>query len=179
MPSINTTTYESRALKKYALYLLSRRSYSEYELKKKLTQKYLRYIGARSLSGVENPNDQKQIIDKIITYLTDMALVDDVGYAQIVTESLMRQNKSSRYIKGKLMMKGFDKDLIATCLSLCGLESDFSRLRIVMKRVLSSGRFDVDDPKSKQKLMRYLAYRGFSFDDIKKVLGESNKAEKS
>jgi len=108
------------------------------------------------------PEDTQAIIEKLVT----KRYLDDRSFARSWAESRALGKKTSRR---KLMMelkqKGVTEDIINEVLETSSFnEDDALQQLIVKKRKLA--RYAADD----QKLMRYLAGQGFSFDDIKAAL---------
>lgn len=109
-----------------------------------------------------NPEDTQAIIEKLVT----KRHLDDRSFARSWVESRALNKKiSRRKLILELKQKGVTDDIIADVLEASSFdETDSLRLLIEKKRKLA--RYASDD----QKLMRYLASQGFSFDDIKAAL---------
>ena len=134
-----------RALMYVMLRPRSRREVQDYARRKKWT-----------------PENAQAIIDKLIA----KRYLDDRSFARSWVESRALMKKTSRR---KLMMelkqKGVSDDIIHEVLASSSFsESEALDALVAKKRKLA--RYAQDD----QKLMRYLAGQGFSFDDIKAAL---------
>lgn len=108
------------------------------------------------------PEDTQAIIKK----LTDKKYLDDRAFARSWVESRALTKKiSRRKLTAELKVKGVADTIITEVVAESSFnETDSLRQLIEKKRKLA--RYAADD----QKLMRYLAGQGFSFDDIKSAL---------
>jgi regulatory protein len=93
--------------------------------------------------------------------------LSDQAFAAWRIDVRRRGGKSERAIRSELMSKGVDREVIDEQLSV-GLdeESELARLRILIEKKQKLTRYKVDP----QKLIMYLATKGFGFDDIKHAL---------
>lgn len=109
-----------------------------------------------------NPEDTQAIIEKLVT----KRYLDDRSFARSWVESRALNKKiSRRKLVMELKQKGVSDDIITDVLENSSFdETDSLHKLIEKKRKLA--RYSGDD----QKLMRYLASQGFSFDDIKTAL---------
>ena len=142
--------------KEKALRLLEFRSHSEKELRDKLIR-----AGA-------NSEDLPEIFD----FLREYSFVNDAEYAKKLARDLQNLNKyGMRRIREELKSRGiFGEDLENAMLELTDEEED--QLLPLMERKLS-GNFD---KKNIDRAIRYFAYRGYGYDDIKSCL-EKNRGE--
>lgn len=147
--------------KEKALRLLEFRSHSEKELRDKLIR-----AGA-------NSEDLPEIFD----FLREYSFVNDAEYAKKLARDLQNLNKyGMRRIREELKSRGiFGEDLENAMLELTDEEED--QLLPLMERKLS-GNFD---KKNIDRAIRYFAYRGYGYDDIKscieKIRGEALEEE--
>lgn len=147
--------------KEKALRLLEFRSHSEKELRDKLIR-----AGA-------NSEDLPEIFD----FLREYSFVNDAEYAKKLARDLQNLNKYGiRRIREELKSRGiFGEDLENAMLELTDEEED--QLFPLMERKLS-GNFD---KKNIERAIRYFAYRGYGYDDIKsaieRVRGEALEEE--
>ena len=143
--------------KEKALRFLEFRSHSEKELRDKLIR-----AGA-------NGDDLPEIFE----FLREYSLVNDAEYAKKLARDLQNLNKYGiRRIREELKFRGiFGEDLENALLELNDEEED--QLLPLMERKLG-GNFD---KKNIDRAIRYFAYRGYGFDDIKsaieKIKGEA------
>lgn len=154
----------------YALYLLSLQMRTAYEIREKLL-------------GKEMP---EEMVEQIISYLSEHKFIDDVVYAQSFVRS--RRHKYGDYrIKADLKRKGVSlEDIQKGYIELADEEAedgetdDKSYVKQVLEKKIAATTIDWDrikiDYKYKyslyQKLARFLASRGFAGDVIKNVISE-------
>ena len=147
--------------KEKALRLLEFRSHSEKELRDKL------------LRAGANSDDLPEIFD----FLREYSFVNDAEYAKKLARDLQNLNKYGiRRIREELKSRGiFGEDLENAMLELTDDEED--QLLPLMERKLG-GNFE---KKNIDRAIRYFAYRGYGFGDIKsaieKIRGEALEEE--
>ncbi len=148
----NTAVFEDA--KNYAANLVSRRSYTEKAMREKLVS----HIG------------DNEVVDKTISFLKEYKLIDDYDYAVRYAHDLVHLKKlGMSSIRWKLKEKGICPSTIEKVL----LEFDFSdemeeNLKNLAQKKLN-GNYDI---KNIMKVKRYLASRGYSFDDINSVFSK-------
>lgn len=170
---------EKQSIKTKLLDLLSRREYSRAELEQKIKtwlkrQQYLQPMENDSEGGdfefeQSIQNELQEELDKFEAkgWLSDERYV----------ESFINQ-KASRLggarLRQELKTKGIHEDLVSVTLEQLE-NSEFERAHDVWER-----KFKVlpIDAKSYHKQMRFLIYRGFAVDIIKKILNEANVQDK-
>lgn len=107
---------------------------------------------------------QKKLVDYVVEKCISYGYIDDKKYA----ENYVYQNRN---IKGKLrlekelMLKGVDKNIISEVLK--DYKEEDGCLKLAKKKALNK---DLDDPKVYASLLRYLQYRGYEFDEIKRCI---------
>ncbi len=136
--------------KEKALRLLEFRSHSEKELRDKLIR-----CGAKA-----------EDLPEIFEFLREYSFVNDAEYAKKLARDLQNLNKyGMRRIREELKFRGiFGEDLENAILELSDEEEE--QLLPLMERKLS-GNFD---KKNIDRAIRYFAYRGYGFDDIKSAI---------
>ena len=155
----NTAVFEDA--KNYAANLVSRRSYTEKAMREKLTA----HIG------------DEEITEKTISFLKEYKLIDDYDYAIRFAHDLVHLKKYGlSQVKWKLKEKGISNTLVEKVLK----EFDFSaeimdNLKALAEKKLN-GNYDI---KNILKVKRYLASRGYSFDDINSVFAKIIKEDDS
>lgn len=132
--------------KQYMLWLLTRRDYSEKELRTKLTQK-----------GYEVAD-----IDSALTLCQDYGFQCDSRFAESKARNDSRR-MGNRNITARLAMKGIDKELASAQLE--ALEPEEVRV----KRVVEKFKGKPLDDDLRNKVWRHLSYRGFSSTAIKEA----------
>lgn len=125
--------------------ILSRRDHSESEVRAKLAKK-----------GIA-----QQIIDDVIAKLQDARLLDDEVYARRYVESILRTKVvGPKWMRAKLKQRGVEDTLISQTLDdLVTKEVERDLLNTAAETWKRSHAKHADD---KQRLMRFLASRGFS-----------------
>lgn len=133
--------------KEKALRFLEFRSHSEKELRDKLIR-----AGAKD-----------EDLPEIFEFLREYSLVNDSEYAKKLARDLQNLNKyGKRRIREELKFRGiYGDDLENAILELEDNEED--QLLPLMERKLS-GNFE---KKNIDRAIRYFAYRGYGYDDIK------------
>lgn len=136
--------------KEKALRLLEFRSHSEKELRDKLIR-----AGA---NGEDLP--------EIFEFLREYSFVNDAEYAKKLAKDLQHLNKFGlRRIREELKVRGiFGEDLENAMSELS--EEEEEQLLPLMERKLS-GNFE---KKNIDRAIRYFAYRGYDFGDIKSAI---------
>ena len=115
----------------------------------------------------------EDIIDEVINILEKEEYLNDRLYCEVFIEDKKQLNGYGKNkIKSLLIQKGISKSVFEDFLDEFEYEEEFDNaLKMGIKKLnLLSNEEDVF--KKKQKLINYLAYRGFSFDVINDVLRE-------
>ena len=115
----------------------------------------------------------EDIIDEVINILEKEEYLNDRLYCEVFIEDKKQLNGYGKNkIKSLLIQKGVSKSVFEDFLDEFEYEEEFDNaLKMGIKKLnLLSNEEDVF--KKKQKLINYLAYRGFSFDVINDVLRE-------
>lgn len=140
-----------RRAKSRALYLLGDMARTKKQMQEKLSKNY--------------PPD---IVDEVIRYLMSLHYIDDRAYAEsyIRSKSL---SKSHRMIRGELLQKGVEKNVVDEVLQMFSEDSQEDLIRrLIEKRkvnVATASREEI------QKLCRYLLGKGFSYEEIRQATG--------
>lgn len=155
----NTAVFEDA--KNYAANLVSARSYTEKAMKEKLLSR----IG------------DEEIVEKTIEFLKEYKLIDDTDYARRFAHDLVHLKKFGiRQVKWKLHEKGISDSIIEHTLGELNFDDTISEnLESLAKKKLS-GNYDI---KNIMKVKRYLASRGYSFDEINSVFSKIKIEEES
>jgi len=115
----------------------------------------------------------EDIIDEVIDILEKEEYLNDRLYCEVFIEDKKQLNGYGKNkIKSLLIQKGVSKSVFEDFLDEFEYEEEFDNaLKMGIKKLnLLSNEEDIF--KKKQKLINYLAYRGFSFDCINDVLRE-------
>lgn len=133
----------------YVVYLLSRRDYSEYELRQKLQQKeYDELEIEQTIEKVQSQNWQS-----------------DERFCQHFIRYRSSQGYGPRRIRQELRLKGVKGDLIS--IELEGCEVDWFE---IAERLFEKKRPAVLDLKGKQKMWRYMLSHGFESEHFSHLM---------
>ena len=141
---------EQRKAMDYCLLIISKKPYTKFEIKTKLMQKG---YGA-------------DIVFSVIKKLTEYNYLSDEDYAKFYASNA--GTKSAKQIEQKLMQKGVERSIIQNAVN--GIKSAGESDKIAK----ISAKYMKNKPKTDEnlnKLFRYLAGKGFNFDDIKTEIG--------
>ena len=147
--------------KERSLYILSKYSKTEKELRDKLK------------SGKKYDDDT---IDKTIEFLKKHKYIDDEAFVKRYFE-IHKNNNCYRQMKNKLFIKGIKKELIDKILLEEFNDEKIDESNTIKKLLLKKypnyyKEKDDMDIKEKNKVFSYLARKGFSYEDISTVLRE-------
>lgn len=148
----NDATYAfNRALKYLSLRARSKKELEEYLARKKFEQKAI-----------------SQTIEKLI----ELKFLNDEAYGESFTRTRQEyKGKSKYFIKYELQQKGLDGDVIEKILISSQDDLKTARDFILRKKRIYS---NLGKKEFREKLIRLLSSRGFSFDTIKKALQEED-----
>lgn len=112
-----------------------------------------------------------EVIDEVLEWLQDSGYLDDKMYAKLFIEDKKSLNGYGKNkIKSLLIQKGISSNIFEEFLS--DFDEEYENALNMGIKKLDLLRNELDIYKKKQKIINYLAYRGFSFDVINKVLEE-------
>ena len=143
--------------KNYAARLISARSYTEKAIREKLS----------AHTGDE------ETVQKTINFLKEYKLIDDLDYATRYAHDLVHLKKfGPKQVVWKLQEKGIPKDIAQKVVAELEFDDTISEnlKSLAIKKL--SGNFDI---KNIMKVKRYLASRGYNFDDINQTFYEIQK----
>jgi regulatory protein len=149
-PKRKSREADSKQVFDYACWLLARRSYSTHELLEKFNTRFI-------------PNEE--IFNSTLEKLQSMGFQSDEDFAQSFVE--MHCDWGKRRLQLELSRKGIEKELIAA--SLPSEESEIARCENAL-RIKLRGEEIPTEWKEKQKLLAFLARRGFDLGVIKASL---------
>ena len=138
--------------KKKALHILERSDRSENELRQKLKSCFY----------------PQGIIDATIMYVKSFGYIDDMNYCKKFIES-RGNHKSKKDLQYTLLHKGVDRTLIDEVLSSLYTEEDSE---CAIEQLIRKRRFDRETASLDEyrKLYAYLARKGFSYEEVSRVL---------
>lgn len=135
--------------------LLKSREYTEKQLRDKLRQGFY----------------PESIIEEAVEYVKSYHYVDDYRYAeQYVTCQLSQRSK--KRIQLDLMKKGISKELIDQIFRQTDSEELEENEIMMIKKLMEKKRYNPETatPQEKMKLFAFLYRKGYSADNIKKVI---------
>ena len=157
VPDTIIETIEQQVLNKratkYAMNLLVKKDYTSKELTDKLTK----------AGYTENS------AGAALAYVASYHYVDDLSYARRYLETYS-DRKSIKKMQMELRQKGISDELFWQAKDEAQMESEEDTLRYYAQKKARS--LDLSEEKDRQKLLRFLVGRGFSFGDSKEILEE-------
>ncbi|HBY86791.1 MAG TPA: RecX family transcriptional regulator, partial [Colwellia sp.] len=121
--------------------------------------------------------DDKQFNEPALEYLIERGIVDDSRYAKRLTMSLSEKNIGPNKIKEKLYTKGFSSQIINDCVSTIQTSDDDYFEKALILKIRKFGEDPIEDIKVKQKALRHLISKGFSYSIANKVVSYSADEE--
>ncbi len=159
---------ETSKLVDLALNYLSFRPRSQKEIEGYLAKKISQRENIK-FSQAKESGSINDVIRKLIKY----KYIDDRQFAKWWIESRSRSNpKGNRLIKAELLKKGIDKDIIDSLLKKT-LNQKGLALLVIQKKIKSWK--NLPNLEFRNKVYRYLASRGFDFDEIREVVAHLEK----
>ena len=141
--------------KNKSLYILSKASQSEKQIRQKLAKDY-----------------EEDTIDRVIEFLQKYKFVDDEDLASRIVNTNVNLNKYGKNkIKQNLYNKGIEKSIIETAIDDIDTDKEFENALYLGKKRYERLKNE-DSRKAYQKIGNHLAYKGFNYDIIKKVLNK-------
>ena len=144
--------------KKRSMMLLQKKDYTEEELRRKLKEG-------------EYP---KEAIEEAVSYVKSFRYIDDDRYCRAYI-NCYGFKWSRQQIMTKLMNKGLDKKKIIQVYEEMMHEGEIEDVEErLIQDILRKKQYDAEtaDWKMRQKMYNHLAYKGFSSDKIRRILGE-------
>lgn len=147
-----------RSCQESALGVLTRRDHSQYELTQKLLSKGF------STSEVE----------QAIGYCQQYGYIDDLRYTFSMIRQHISKGHGERRIRQSLQQNRVSDEIISTVFAQ--IETDWFELakQTAEKKFKS---LSSTDKKEQAKRIRFLQYRGFSFEQIQYALSEQSESE--
>lgn len=149
-----TNTSHSTLALGYVVNLLARREYSEYEIRCKMQEKAF----------------AEEDIEKTIAYCQQKNWQSDHRFCENYLNSRAQRGYGLNRIKQELrQLKGIQSELIDDVVMEC--EIDWSEIALSVLRKKFPEYQQKQDPKSKQKIWRYMMSHGFQSDDFAAFIG--------
>ena len=140
--------------KSYSFYCLGRRMMTVGQMRAKLIEK----------------DYSEEVADKIIAYLIENRYLDDEEYAKrYISIAFNSQKKGVQRIKQDLRLKKVDGEIIDQVILDAELNFCENLRQLVEERAV---KLDLSNPKDRNRLVSYLARRGYNFGDINKAIRE-------
>lgn len=121
--------------------------------------------------------DDTQFNQPALDYLIEREIVNDRRYAQRLTESLSERNIGANKIKEKLYGKGFSSQTINECISTLETSDEDYFAKALTLKIRKFGAEPINDIKLKQKALRHLISKGFSYAIANKAVSYSSNEE--
>lgn len=152
---------DKRTVKLSALYFLSRRAHSRFELGLKLKKK--KY----------DPNFIEIVLDELISE----AILDDEKFAEMYfLEKFEKKRKGINIIRKELLAKGISKDIIDNVIK-DHYDEELTKMNInylAEKKIKSLSYKNLEQSELRNKVIDHLLRKGFEYSDIKSVLEKNN-----
>lgn len=140
-------------VRRAAVALLTRREYSAQELRIKLIQK-----GAAP-----------EVAAEVVAELSAAGLQSDTRFTEVFVRSAIAKGQGRVRIRAALREHGIDEAVVDEALSACGADWLEQVEQVRRKRF---GAAIPRDPKERARQARFLLYRGFSAEQIRRALRE-------
>ena len=121
--------------------------------------------------------DDTQFNEAALDYLIERDIVNDLRYAQRLTDSLTEKNIGQNKIKEKLYAKGFSSQTINECVNAIETtDEDYFDKALILK-IRKFGEEPIEEIKLKQKALRHLIAKGFSYSVANKAVSYSENED--
>lgn len=152
------------------------RGFDEYIYGKRIAFDYLSYR-IRTISEIKKrlkkAKLQEETIEKVITHLKELKLVDDEAFArQLVAEKIKNKPSGKRMIEKKLYEMGIPKQVGESVLDELMDEETEKSLAVKVYDKLLPKLQGLDRQDARKKIFAKLASRGFNFDIINEIIRE-------
>lgn len=118
-----------------------------------------------------------QYNESALDYLKERGIVDDLRYAKRLTLSLTEKNIGPNKIKEKLYAKGFTSNTINECIGEIETSDEDYFAKALTLKIRKFGEEPIGDIKVKQKALRHLISKGFSYSIANEVVNYSGNNE--
>ena len=156
-------------IRNYAYSYLEKYSPSKQQLRIFLFKKLI-----KKKQKISSKREVFNLIDSVISTLTDQKLLSDKYYSDAKSKALLRRGYSLNKIRYNLIKKGVDQKYIKASISkIKENESDpdfFSAIKLCKRRRIGPSREENNRSLFYKKDMSILARSGFSYEISKKVL---------
>jgi regulatory protein len=121
--------------------------------------------------------DDTQFNESALDYLIERGIVDDSRYASRLTESLSQKNIGANKIKEKLYAKGFLSQTINDCISALETSDEDYLDKALTLKIRKFGEAPIEELKLKQKALRHLISKGFSYSIANEAVNYSSNED--
>ncbi|ARD45235.1 regulatory protein RecX [Colwellia sp. PAMC 21821] len=119
--------------------------------------------------------DDTQFNEPALEYLIERDIINDLRYAQRLTNSLTEKNIGPNKIKEKLYAKGFSSQTINECVSAIETTDEDYFEKALMLKIRKFGIEPIEELKLKQKALRHLITKGFSYSIANQAVSYSDE----
>ncbi len=138
--------------KRYSIWLLSKKDYSQQEISNKL----------------KNKNYTEDIINKVIKFLDKYKFINEDKLVEKEIEYGIKKLKSPEYIKNKLLLKGIKYDKFKE--KILKIDEFEIACNLALKKMKKNKNNEKNEIK--YKIFKYLSTKGFNYDIIEKVVNK-------
>lgn len=150
---------DARRAREKALYLLERRAHSKRELTEKIAR------SAASREAAQAAADR----------LEELGLLDDGAFAQSYAKELFERKRfGEQRVRQELRRKGIAAEVIEAAIEPYREEDPGENIRAVLERRYPLWR---EDEKTRRRAVAALRRMGYSFDQLRAVMGEPSPGE--
>ena len=121
--------------------------------------------------------DDTQFNEQALNYLIERDIVNDHRYAGRLTVSFSEKNIGPNKIKEKLYAKGFSSQTINECVTAIETTDDDYFDKALILKIRKFGEDPIEELKLKQKALRHLIAKGFSYSIANKAVNYSESEE--
>ena len=150
------------------LYYLSRYEATGQKVRDMLKRRILKI----KLTGSEIPQDVDIWIENVILKMQNLGYLDDRRYAENQVRILLSQNRSNRFIIGKLKQAGLSEQIIQDLLTESETDEINRAKKFAQKKKLGPYGQTLKTPEQRKKEMATMARAGFSYDTIYLILND-------
>lgn len=126
----------------------------------------------KNITNKLSPDFEQDVIEDVLEFLRKYNFVNDEDLAQRITSTNLKLNKCGKNkIKQNLYNKGIDRETINSVVSDIDSDVEFENAMYLAKKRYDRVKNE-DRNKIYQKISQHLAYKGFGYDIIKRVLNK-------
>jgi regulatory protein len=156
------------SLREAALRYLDKQDASVDQVRRVLRRRVYKYGDEQSMPSAYDE------VERLLARFIESKILDDQRYASALAESQRRRGASLAKVRQKLRARGLADEHMETALEALStneeLTDEASASTYARKRRLLE-RYDIRDPKQREKALASLARQGFSFEVARQVLG--------